>query len=956
MSQRCKRMSRKSSTPFFPGAWPNSSAVEEKSFEADISRPEDVQNGSEAKVHPDAAGYMSSPEPAHLDHVVNFHRRMSKLHINKDASPRTSIFPKKSIASVRSSQFSPQMTNASTSPSQSIPTPSSTGFSLASPSLYQLAKKTMAEKSASKQAPKKPPRNPRRPISQYSPPEVVTNSSDSRRLSAMQLDAPLLSFSHGLPPLKLPSHQLSFSPETVASYFSGSNVDSPPPPPSPPSCSSTPSSFAIPEPNSERHLHSNFASTFFPVSESISPSLGIPGLSASTSFQTYDADSPVLPSEDDLSPSLSGFGSPVRYPLRAASGRNTSNDMDAFGLAANGAFCSDTRSHGSIPTSFRSVESISAADTARGHPTRQSSVSLSLSLSLSSVGSHRSDFRRGADQAYQTCGQSQTSNQENRARTISSEVTALNPNGQARNNKVKSSKFLSLGMVKQFSKGFKKLFGNKPEGAPSHHKEIGITTTTAVTNIEYTSEHPISRVEAARHAPTSPRSHTSRIFKFSPSKRRQTMPPNSLSVDDITRPARPVSFLAMDSSESSQPLLYMPSIGRSSRTMQASKERQTHGRLADDDLPLVNITAANSQSVRGRSRTQTAPATRVDNPKKTSRRFSVTAALGEAFKTTVIPHPPLPIINRAQLSSPPTTQMISHRRSASTSAADARNAASLQGNHPIQSDQTEPEGSFQNELYGTPIRNKPKTSRDGLEVKKTVEVPTASIFSDPIPESIRNDSYGSHRTEETQRPSEADIEYSRSRSQTQSTVHPPVSIHNKRRSRGFSLSSAISKRALRARSVMTGKAMDPPLPALPSQSKGHGRTTSVSGVSFDMLTTETAPQINFGSASNISLLRAPTTSGCADYDPDIVLDRMSFAGTPESGISDTDLSLSPGPSNAGYYSFVDSPKPVSLNARSESSMTSQGDVTATEASEEREFMRALGLEFDAIVDRARRQV
>ena len=406
------------------------------------------------------------------------------------------------------------------------------------------------------------------------------------------------------------------------------------------------------------------------------------------------------------------------------------------------------------------------------------------------------------------------------------------------------------------------------------------------------------------------------------------------------RPLRPTSFLPMDGRNvgSSRHLVAMPSvIGIKPPTDPQSKKRQQrHSTIYTGYQQLsrpaskIRIDATLS-SIRRRTRTQTAPANHRGDSSTDPRRSSVASSIGEVIRTTVSPHPPLPKPTRQG------TFGLEHRRSASTSARDAWNAAKPAQERDLDSPVDPVDIS---------IPNSPQENIHGPVMQPPLE--ELSLSEENHAPVDPDDAIQSSYEKLTRTTSPTSDHGGRTRSHTQSTVRPNEQPEekSKRRSRGFSLSSAISKRAFKARSFIAGRSNEPVLPALPSEeSRGHGATASVSGVSFDMVTS---------SGKSIHSPKDDTTSGCAEYDPDIVLDRMSFAttpGPPSTVASSMDLSISPAPSEA--YPEV-TPNEVYFTAQSAPS-TTDDESSVEENEDSREFTRALGLEFDAIVNRARNE-
>jgi hypothetical protein len=331
--------------------------------------------------------------------------------------------------------------------------------------------------------------------------------------ASAQLDPPLLNFAQELPPLSLPPHTLSFSPESVASFFSSgeqihaaSRTALSSSPPSPSLSSVTPASFIIPSPS--RDIASlpeippfpGFVQSFYPVdstdethSESIhtlfSPSGTIPS-------RKYNNDSPVLPSDEETSPIFTSLVSPMQRGGLSPS----SAEMDAFGFAASEAL-DDTRSVASIPTSFRSHsvaesgsrESPSADvdDTLRQDThKRQDSSSASFSLSLlstetvsfsqhQSIMSDSAKLRRQQRRSDPPLLLPATYHAlPLRTTTTSSAVSIRAP---------PPNKLSSVEKAKKFSRKVRNFFSFKTKAASKGVAGIGVTRSTQVTCVEYTS-------------------------------------------------------------------------------------------------------------------------------------------------------------------------------------------------------------------------------------------------------------------------------------------------------------------------------------------------------------------------------------------------------------------------------------------------------------------------------------
>ncbi|KAK7694598.1 hypothetical protein QCA50_001784 [Cerrena zonata] len=675
MSLRFRPPGRKASTPF-PGAWPTT-PVHENSSETSMNHAECNEASGKTKRIVKQTSRSENVDPPHLDHVVSFHKRISQSYavFTRPRHPSNTAASATGFTNKQSPPTSPVLSEASTIPSEGIHTPEDYPMSFPpDPSL-------LSHKNSDNfnQLPHRPPRNPSRTFSLRRPtPDDITE----RRLSAIQLDSPLLNLSPNLHSFNTPSPEFAYSQMSTNPYFisvhdreiPGSDADLP----EAPSYSSSLSSLAFAE-TIRNHSTTIPEFTITPPTGGELTEHNVLATSNSGSSIGIGTDSPVLPSEDGLSPVSAFRGrryhSPGSHHLSPSSA-----DMDAFGIAASNHTFSDSDSILSIPTSFQSASaqgSISADDTARGHATRQSSVSLSLSLDLSSNGPEGSStgVQAYGDRAPPFCPP-QHPDTRMRSGTIKGEVTVVASDEKPKKSFGKAARLLSIHKVKQLGTRIKKLFKGKPEPDDPGETVYGVTTTT--NTVEYTSEHPIPRKRSASRkfgAPSSPpKSRTSPLLMFS---KRRSMPAGAVSMPDVSqpRPLRPTSFLAMDGRNlsSSRHLVAMPSItGFLPRADEQPKKGQhRHSGYQQLIRPISKIRIDTTVSpVRRRIRTQTAPANHNDNSSTDPRRFSVASSIGEVIRATVAPHPFLP--NKP---THPGTFGLAHRRSASTSARDAWNAA-----------------------------------------------------------------------------------------------------------------------------------------------------------------------------------------------------------------------------------------------------------------------------------------
>lgn len=477
-------------------------------------------------------------------------------------------------------------------------------------------------------------------------------------------------------------------------------------------------------------------------------------------------------------------------------------------------------------------------------------------------------------------------------------------------------------------------------------------------------EHPIPKNESQlRSVLNTPGSIVQSVIDKTPildnhRKRRETMPAAMSSMPNVShpRPLRPASFLPTDSTTNTRLLgmpniigfsssrIHLPSSSSTRRAPHVERVHPTKDQPPKYKTPQLIVHPAVEVSAPARSRTQTAPQTARETRAAKDKRFSLTAALGEAIRTTVIPHPTLPPYVSARTSTRKSqdqhVRMNTDTRSASTSAHDAWKAAKpcspttpVLPEHPVASSaDDDPE---------------PPIFSDGVGNHSEIQIVARNPVEPPHPESARPN---------------------RARSQTQSTVQGPGRIRqssrttqddvqgqplSKRRSRGFSLSSVISKRAMKARSIITGRngETSPTIPA--ADAKAGGMATSVSGVSFDIVSPDRDDACPVPTTrQNVSPPNASTSretnSGCAEYEPDLVLDRMSFAtttfqSTPVSSMDQISLNAQAQVANVPVHAVGIT---ISPNTSSSTFAEDDGGIDSDERQEEREFMRTLGLEFD----------
>ncbi|KAI0361683.1 hypothetical protein OH77DRAFT_453467 [Trametes cingulata] len=807
------------------------------------------------------------------------------------------------------------------------------------------------------------------------------------------LDPPLLNIVPGLPPLRLPLHDL-------ASDFG--RRDSPPAPPSPFSeTCSTPNSFSIPSPRREHPLSSlrssgvlspaSLATDFFPVANAApepSPQLTIASLP--TSLHVSDSDSAVLPPSENVNARITGPARPVVTLLSPSA-----SQMDAFALAAAVA-SSASRSSLSIPPSFQSASGSTATldepeiwDTSRPDAYRQPSCITQASAGhqsreACSPGSpvcdapealrvDHSDLartrRRSAPPPTMT-----RSPRPIASKTISSRVDVGEGTPSQR---MKPAKQPVLGKVRKFGERLRGLFRGK--GSPSNKgngdAEYGLmTTTTEVTNIEYQSVHPIPIPSPRAKVLRNHRRSLPLPAVFLPSRT------DSLASATLKRPS------ASRSSSSDAPGDSTPgSVPTAGQARHDSSSAQTPSRSPHTPRPR-------------RQRTRTAPQSSNEETVQEGhnpRRFSLSSALSKSridiIRSTVMPRPPLPQMPSRTSCDIPSSAALSRagtRQSSSRAPSNGCSSVSIGGHY------------WGGELPSVHIT---RDSEDRLSAEhspnrvRTRTAPSAPQVS-PSPEAV-------------------------------------ATTPKAKRSRRFSLSSMMARRASRSR-VSTGGHYNgrPPIPPSPSlihtgqyarRPRGDTVSTITQGVPFQIVQPRAAlelqarpPLAHVPYSNRLSLASSISSSHAAsayfdaeeqlseqhhhfsfDADrscspgPESDLDSMSFARTPDyssgtfsfgsGGSRDRDLDAD-NLSIPGSYTFrpnmmgrcastsavaqlvsQSTSTPVtktlrfspSLSLSFERSWSDDGDdeLGRMEQEEDRGFMRALGFEFDQIARRVREE-
>ncbi|TBU48427.1 hypothetical protein BD309DRAFT_949752 [Dichomitus squalens] len=500
-------------------------------------------------------------------------------------------------------------------------------------------------------------------------PRLAPSASREHPFPSPHLDPPLLNFIPGLPPLKLPVHSSANNP-----FF----PESPPAPPSPPlEACLTPASLAITptgwESTPSISQSPDIPVEFLPVVKVTRSSSLPPTSSVSTDSHLSEADSPVLPSGSDAH-AADSHGAVLAHLSIPAS------EMDAFALAAAVA-SSASRSSFSIPpsvqsgshpsTPMESPEGTHRPDLgAYRHPSGTTEASAGHLVREEQLEEDRADVASEHTErviARRLSAPQPTVHQTPRPQpvpTVRSRVAVGDGNGPL---KRKVTKRPVMGKVRKLGERLRDLFRGRAE-VPSktlHSRdtpEYGLmTTTTAITNVEYESEHPIP----------SPSPRTKKLRNH-----RRSLPLPAL---------LPTSINRVHTSISKRAALEHDSTLRTS----TSSTRQPSALDGDDHCgsasPEDTVSPHSPRTPKGRpERTQTLlqPVLPVGSEGKPgsgtsnkARRFSLSSALSksrmDSLRTTVIPRPPLPSLplretTSAQASTPDAGELSTPRKSSSS--------------------------------------------------------------------------------------------------------------------------------------------------------------------------------------------------------------------------------------------------------------------------------------------------
>ncbi|GJE86059.1 hypothetical protein PsYK624_021390 [Phanerochaete sordida] len=459
---------------------------------------------------------------------------------------------------------------------------------------------------------------------------------------------------------------------------------------------------------------------------------------------------------------------------------------------------------------------------------------------------------------------------------------------------------------KAFGAKIKKAFGKKTRQPSSG---IGVTTTTAVTAIEYKSEHPIP----------APKSKPSSKEKMPRNQRRKSMPVHLLeSRVSRPQPLRPTSFLAMDPGPSFRQLL--PGNDSSQPSSAPWISRRPRSRSSGLNMPPSP----------GAKVSDTVPSLAPPESPQRIRSKSSPAMTGpsgsrlDLLRSTILPHPPIP--NKPLVGNEyPRRLQAGHGRT-EYAASLSRERGRIVGSSVSLSSE---EGRDGHQRQATTSATSREATLDGYEL---IDCST-SDFVHTSPSSMRRRSATSNFRPSKDSKDTSDRKNSHSRSPS------------KRRYRGFSFTKRASK---------TVSSPAPPVPDLPKNLRGaHTRP----GMALNTLLKGLSPQKKAEYLRQWQQQQRVGTPGCADYDPDLVLDTMSFAHIPDPTHSATttttnaDLLISPDsidvPIHAIHMDNLDGDVARDSPA-SGAPMDDTMEVELADREEERGYLRALGLEFDVV--------
>ncbi|KAI9063013.1 hypothetical protein FKP32DRAFT_1572912 [Trametes sanguinea] len=827
------------------------------------------------------------------------------------------------------------------------------------------------------------------------------------RFPSAYLDPPLLNILPGLSPLKLP--------QEVSSPFEAH--DSPPTSPSSmsDSCPAPPMSippirkeyeYPAPSRRSSTVLSpSGLINDYFPINDATpepSPQLTIASLP--TSLYVSDADSLIIPPSDHDNLTATGY-----HHSTFVQATPSAPDMDAFALAAAVASAA-SRSSLSIPPSIPSATGSPAVreeplgyDASPPYPQREHSSLMQASLGHRSRDVPGPQHRDTVNEHGHLMAESWDSSRARRrsapppsvgrtpppiaAEIISSRVD-VGDRSLSRRPNVHVHKQPMLGKMRRFGQRIRGLFRAKGESPLKRAVDLTppapqyglMTTTTAVTNVEYQSEHPIPL--------PSPRAKIMRNHR------------RSLPLPSVLLPSSAENLASL--------ILKRPAPNRSNTSYHPDSSRARSSEAQDPvSFRQPSPTAADPSTSPHtpkphRQRTQTAPQAqeREDGVDETNvRRFSLSSALSrsrlEAIRSTVMPRPPLP----------------------STHSRSTRDNVSSSG------------------LSRTATRRSSLVTRSSVDCANR-GTPSSSYWGGELP-SVRITRDSQERLSREASPPRVRTQTAPSGPQASPVAESVTTTPKAKRARRFSLSSMMARRASRSRVVPgnNGRSAETEVPAVPDlppriataigRPRGDTVTTITQGVPFDIvqprqgLDLQSRPLMLPAASSHRASLAPSFTSshaGSAYFDAreqlsedchrssfeadrscspglESDLDSMSFARTPDH--SSGTFSYDSGPARNRYaddddlsipgsYRFRSNPAgrcastsalarlvtestnaPVTKTLRFSPSLSlsferswSDGEeddmgMMEQQEEEERGFMRALGFEFDEIARRAR---
>ncbi|OCH96461.1 hypothetical protein OBBRIDRAFT_829891 [Obba rivulosa] len=967
-----------SSTPFFPGAWPASvhSISQDDIPEVQTTRRNngvgwcDTEQSAEKVLRQATVKNGQSPIAQHEPHEVGEHARSTqspgcpRSPMSADFSLRSHmseatvglrecfptsywiltayIHPKESSATTSDDVLTPDLVQSHVWPSPANP-----------------SRRLSRKNSAREHAPFSRFTSSPRPAGGVSTVPFPTSPHNSIHTPSPYLDPPLSSFPSDLPPIPLPLSSLS-----QQSLLS--NDDTPPvPPTSPRSRTSSEMSFlSIESPEADveelvveptRHDVSQIEGLLTVAPATPQDERHMVSSTASSYDMVPKGDSPVLPSENSLG--LSEHRVMTHGGTMSPFSPASSADLDAFAMAAAAAA---QRSQGSFstPDSGHSAHSDTRliSDTPPSisacYDSRTSRSANATSLALAALSStipaipqiHRSNYANkcpcGCEDWLDRASITEKHIRRRTApalsdfasgRTISSRVD-VGPSPNATPEVKGNRQGKALSKVKKFGGRLWNLLKTAKSGSEGFQSgEIGVktTTTTAVTAVEYRPEQTIS----------SPSSRAARTHRHS-------LPlPGHLATS--TEPDRRQSFLPISSNDS-KPRLSLPFQHARARTQPAEQGRRDSGLVAST-LPATPVRT-------NRQRTRTAPGTLTDKENippdvRKSPGFSFSSAFSRSkldiLRNTVAPHPPLPPL-------PPIPPPVHHARGTSPgqkreSATERRSRERAARSRSVTAGGWAREDihSWASELATLSRPRAPQESITVDSVDADITPSRARAMSQPL---------------QTPPPSPPQVRTARRNSQPLlAQTETPTPVRPGRRARGFSLSSVMRLGA----KVVSGSAEKRPNDSANAIASSHD--SSPADCRGEPITGR--GRLRSGTISSDGGILGVLSRSFGDGQksaPDSELESMSFARTLDftsASVSTTELEIARDyepiyVAHRGSLDGVQNAPPMRLQLSPEMSVmvsSNEDEGEREEREEERDFMRALGLEFDEIMTRARNE-